>query len=216
VTYHAPTLPSWQTSSTCALETGKPQHPGRPATPSWHTRREGRGNPANWRLISLQCTIYKLYSTILAKWLTAWAVDGKKISSFILPLLLQSSSSPLHNWLKSICLQCPLVTTENVFNLGCPGQTFGNFQFLPYNSTIAYHRVVLHDHSHPSLGTRELVDEDNAQTVTLHRRMAYIGDDSEYPFTNAQRQALVDTVHQLMEQGRTVLQQHSERSMKYQ
>jgi hypothetical protein len=44
-------------------------------------KKGGRDHPANWRPISLQCTIYKLYSAILAKWLTAWAVDGKKVSS---------------------------------------------------------------------------------------------------------------------------------------
>ena len=37
--------------------------------------------PSNWRPISLQPTVYKIYAAILAKRLATWAIDNKKISS---------------------------------------------------------------------------------------------------------------------------------------
>ena len=38
-------------------------------------------NPSNWRPISLQPTIYKIYAATLARRLATWAIDNKKISS---------------------------------------------------------------------------------------------------------------------------------------
>ena len=37
--------------------------------------------PSNWRPISLQPTIYKVYAAILARRLASWALQNKKISS---------------------------------------------------------------------------------------------------------------------------------------